>query len=211
MSHPRILVVILSGRKGSGKDEAARFFLHKYKSRHPIKLAYADCLKDTAFDLIRSFYGSNIPVTRDDLDDPVKKETPITGYTFQGEPLTLRRVLQVVGTDIFRKHLGADIWIHPVYEKIRHAVTSTDLVIISDCRFENEVTELRRRLTQATAQFPGEPEYEIACLRINRPSVVADGHASEVQEFDVDVTINNDGTLDQFHQRLDELSLAWVL
>jgi hypothetical protein len=144
------------------------------------------------------------------MDDPVKKETPIAGYTFQGQSLTLRRVLQVVGTDIFRKNLGSDIWIHPVYAKIRQVAASTDLVIISDCRFENEVTELRRRLAQATAQFPGEPEYEVVCFRINRPSITADGHASEVQEFDVDITVNNDGTLDHFHQRLDELSLEWV-
>jgi hypothetical protein len=208
MSHLRdtVFVVILAGRKGAGKDEAAYFLLRKYAHLHPVKLAYADCLKDIALDLIRSFYGSELPIIRADFDDPTKKEAPIPGYTFQDQPLTIRRVLQVVGTDILRHHLGANIWLQPVYEKIRQAAQSTNLIIISDCRFENEITEITSRLK------PLGPRYRLMSIRINRPTQDSHGstasHVSEVQDFPVDYTLTNDGTLEQFHQRLNEFDFA---
>jgi hypothetical protein len=208
MSHLRenVLVVMLAGRKGAGKDEAAQYILRKYAHLHPIKLAYADCLKDVAFDLIQSFYGTDLPIIRSDFDDPVKKEAPIPGYTFHGQPLTIRRVLQVVGTDILRHHLGANIWLHSVYQKIRHAAKYTDLIIISDCRFENEITEMESLLQQVSMNQSSDPRYKILSLRINRPREShesTDSHASEVQDFPVDFTLNNDGSLEQFYQRLD--------
>jgi hypothetical protein len=112
-------VLFLTGRKGSGKDTAADYLLRKYAANNPIKLAYADSLKDVAFDLMKSFYGANLPVSRADLDDPHKKDLVIPGYFFQDSPLVIRRVLQVVGTDILRHHLGSHIWISNVCTKIQ--------------------------------------------------------------------------------------------
>lgn len=214
MSNQKVSIIILTGRKGSGKDEAARYLIHKYPERHPVKVAYADCLKDVAMDLMTSFYGSSLPVKREDLDDPDKKEAIISGYIFQDQPLTIRRVLQVVGTDILRRRLGFHLWIDQVFQKIRQLPPSTNLIILSDCRFADEIAELSRRLEQATQSHVNAPTYRLTSIRIlrpapgaTRPNGSADFHTSEIQEFPVDMTLNNDGTLEQFYKQLDRITI----
>lgn len=84
-----------------------------------------------------------------------------------GEPFeTTRRILQSVGTDLFRGNLHEDLWIHAqrIYLKQHNAL---DVVIIDDIRFENEAEFVRS--CNGTL---------LHCVRRDRPTS-QDKHASE--------------------------------
>lgn len=70
-------------------------------------------------------------------------------------PMTVREVLEQVGTEIFRRMMG-DVWIQHCLRRIRQEGAS--LAIIADCRFPDEVEAVQRaggkalRLTRTTRE-----------------------------------------------------------
>ncbi len=52
-----------------------------------------------------------------------------------GKPMTVREVLQFVGTDLFRTQIDPDIWVKSVFKR---KYGEDDIVIIADARFPNE-------------------------------------------------------------------------
>lgn len=86
---------------------------------------------------------------------------------YDGQPpgpkfMTVREILQFVGTDLFRNQLDPDIWVESVF---RQPWAEDDIVIIADARFPNE------------ADFALEHGILIG---INRDTgIVSDGHKSE--------------------------------
>jgi len=49
--------------------------------------------------------------------------------------MTVREVLQFVGTDLFRNQMDPDIWVKSIFHK---KYPANDIVIVADCRFPNE-------------------------------------------------------------------------
>ncbi len=76
-------------------------------------------------------------------------------------PMSIREVLQVVGTDIFRRMFDDQIWVKALFRKSRGDV---DYVIVPDVRFPNELKAV-------------EAQGEV--LRIVRDTDFEDNHASE--------------------------------
>jgi len=64
----------------------------------------------------------------------------MTNIIWEGKPLSARDVMQVVGTDIFRK-LDTNVWVRSTINKIIR--DKPDLAVITDCRFPNEVDSIR--------------------------------------------------------------------
>jgi hypothetical protein len=54
--------------------------------------------------------------------------------------ITPRFVLQQWGTNVLREHFHDDIWIASLENQLR---TTTDNIVITDCRFPNEITGLQ--------------------------------------------------------------------
>lgn len=52
-----------------------------------------------------------------------------------GRLMTVREILQYVGTNLFRTQMDPDVWVRSVYRK---KYSDDSLVIIADCRFPNE-------------------------------------------------------------------------
>lgn len=59
-----------------------------------------------------------------------------------GKNMTVREVLQFVGTDLFRNQLDPDIWLNSVFNK---EYEENEIVIIADARFPNEAEMGRER------------------------------------------------------------------
>jgi hypothetical protein len=55
-------------------------------------------------------------------------------------PMTAREVMEVVGTDIFRKIKG-DVWVSSTLRKIQQ--DQSQIAVIVDCRFPNEVESIK--------------------------------------------------------------------
>jgi len=99
-----------------------------------------------------------------------------------------RNILQLYGTEIFRKRVDENWWVKQV--KNRCITSPNDVIIVTDCRFPNEITEMIC------------DEYETVVIRINRDintqELIA-SHDSETalndwKEFDF--IVENNGTLE---------------
>lgn len=118
--------------------------------------------KDTIADYLTNFHGFRRESFANSLKDAVSKvfgwdRTMLEGRTKQSREwrdqvdtwwaerlnmphLTPRWVLQYWGTEVCRESFHDDIWIASLENKLR---TSTDDIVISDCRFPNEIKSIR--------------------------------------------------------------------
>ena len=101
------------------------------------------------------------------------------------------KLLQFVGEG-FRKLYGEDIWINKLVEKIN----PDNDTYVSDLRYPNEFQKLK--------------DLGFITVKINRPNRIIDrdpNHISEtaLDNYKFDYEIDNDGTLEDLHDKLDKL------
>ena len=113
------MIIALSGRMMSGKDEAAKRLVSKHRFK---RLAYADQLKRIALTLMGV-----------DYDEPCDKNELIKRW---GK--TKRQIWQDLGVAIRNVH--PDIWA----EYVHHDLELYDNVVITDLRFLNEARLAKR-------------------------------------------------------------------
>ena len=129
------MIICCSGFIGSGKDTVADYFVnfHGFKRQ-----SFANNLKDSVsviFDWDRELLEGR------SVESRVWRETPDEWWSSRlGMEITPRVVLQQFGTEVCRNHFHNDIWIASLQNKIRK---SADNVVITDCRFPNEISTMR--------------------------------------------------------------------
>ena len=116
---PQAIVIGLTGRAGSGKDTVADILVNKYGFT---KISFARVLK-------AMMAAGGMPEPSREM-----KEKEIPGLTF-----TWRRAAQTLGTE-WGRSLDPDIWVKLALMQI----TGRTNYVISDVRFENEATAIRR-------------------------------------------------------------------
>jgi hypothetical protein len=134
--------------------------------------------------------------------------------------LTPRLVLQLWGTEVCRKGFHDDIWIASLENKLRN---STDDVVISDCRFPNEIKSIRDAGGIIIWVKRGDlPEWYDLALSVNKGEVAnftwatsknklekLGIHASETAwvgtEFDA--ILENDASIDDLFDKVKDLVL----
>ena len=102
-----------------------------------------------------------------------------------------RRLMQTLGTEWGRDTINPDIWLVMAQRRL-HA--SGPGMVVSDIRFENEAAWVRK--------FGG------CVLHITRKDALAvEAHSSEtpVPRFPEDITITNDGTIEELRYALEEV------
>lgn len=141
---------------------------------------YAGSGKDTAaLGLVRAGW------TRVAFADPLKDVALILGW--DGEKNAAgRRLLQHIGEGL-RKHVDDEVWIRAM---LRRASAVEGDVVVTDVRYPNEATALRRRHGYL--------------VRIDRPGVgPANDHASErVDLLEAEYVLVNDSTPDALQAQL---------
>lgn len=107
----------------------------------------------------------------------ISNETISNDLVYKELPVTIRMMLQTIGTEIGRQ-IHSDIWIKSLFKDYKpcNQISSVNPItvknglypkwIISDCRFENEVEAIKSR-------------YGIV-IRVNRPNTPKLDHISEV-------------------------------
>ena len=199
----------------SGKDTVAERLVNHYGFQ---RLSFAGPLKDAVSDIFgwdRNLLEGNTPAsrrwreTRDEwwsrrLDNPL---------------LTPRWVLQNWGTEVLRRGFHEDIWVASLENKLRK---TDDDVVISDCRFPNEIRAIRKQGGYVIRVTRGpEPEWYDAAVSVNLgPNGNATWslskqklerlkiHASETSwvGYKFDAVITNNGTLDELYQQVKDLA-----
>jgi len=126
--------------------------------------------------------------------------------------LTPRWILQYWGTDVIRNAFHDNFWIASLENKLR---TAQDDVVISDCRFPNEIKAIRSQGGVVIRVVRGaEPEWyslaEQANLGTDGAAVMLQSmgvHASETAWIgtDFDRVLDNNGTLTDLYDQVTGL------
>lgn len=141
---PNIIGIV--GFAGSGKDTLARQIIDYGYER----FAFADTLKDMisiVFGWERELMEGETLESREWRETPdVWWEKKLNWYAEENMNMrslfprfTPRVAMQLIGTDLFRRHFNDNIWILSLENKIRNI----EHVIISDCRFPNEIKMIK--------------------------------------------------------------------
>jgi hypothetical protein len=207
------MIIGVCGFIGSGKDTVADYLVNLHHFRRE---SFANTLKDA----VSAVFGWD----RTMLEGRTKqarewREQQDNWWTNRlGIVITPRWVLQNWGTEVCRNGFHDDIWIASLENKLRH---SRDDVVISDCRFPNEIAAIKKAGGRVVRVVRGaEPEWYDAAVSRNRGP---DGninwalsgrrleqlgiHASETAWVGTgfDAVLDNNGTLDDLYQQIMHL------
>lgn len=194
------MIVGFTGYATSGKDTAALALIHNGYERR----AFADPLRNCllTLDPIVSAFPDEA-ILKQQRADGVTEMTP--GYGVQYLRLSqavdavgwdeakklgeIRRLLQVFGTEVVRDNFGRDAWVNILRDSMRPGID----YVITDVRFPNEVEMIYRAGG--------------IVVRIDRPGVgPVNAHVSDdIAYLYVDFIIDNDGTVEELHQRVRDL------
>lgn len=129
-------IIAVTGLKGSGKDTTANYIIKNYDNWE--KDSFAGTLKDA----ISAIFGWNRKMLAGETpEDRIIREKPDEFWSNKlGYEATPRNIMQKIGTDVLRNNFDKNIWIY----SLEHKITNTDKnIIITDCRFKNEIDALR--------------------------------------------------------------------
>lgn len=128
-------IIGICGLIGHGKDTAAGFLIEEGFER----VSFAGVLKDACANIFgwdRILLEGNTPesrVWRESVDEWWANRLDIPNFT-------PRLALQQIGTDALRTHWHPDIWVAACERQI---INSEKNVVISDCRFFNELQAIK--------------------------------------------------------------------
>jgi len=210
------MIIGICGFIGSGKDTVADYLTNFHEFRRE---SFANSLKDCVaqvFGWDRTMLEGRTKQAREwreQLD-------PWWADRLNMPELTPRWVLQHWGTEVCRHGFHDDIWIASLENKLRH---SQDDVVISDCRFPNEIAAIKRANGTVVRVVRGpEPDWYDAALAFNRGE---NGnmrwatskaqlnklkiHASETAWVGTkfDAVLDNNGSLDDLYQQIQQLTI----
>ena len=207
------MIIGVCGFIGSGKDTIADYLVNIHQFRRE---SFANTLKDACaavFGWDRTMLEGRTKQAREwreQVDEWWSKRL--------GQVITPRWVLQYWGTEVCRRAFHDDIWIASLENKLR---TSQDDVVISDCRFPNEISAIRAQggivirvvrgpepawYDDAVAMNRG-PERNMLWATATQRMENHNIHASETAWVGTgfDAVIDNNGTMDQLFQQITDL------
>lgn len=205
------MIIGVTGFIGSGKDTIADYLVNWHEFRRE---SFASTLKDAVaavFGWDRVMLEGRTKAAREwrECVDPWWAER-LTMPT-----LTPRWVLQYWGTEVCRKAFHDDIWIASLENKLRAA---QDDVVISDCRFPNEIASIQRAGGQIIwVQRGALPAWYETAVAANQ------GHNWAIQDLkqlkihasetawvgtEFDHVIDNNSSIDQLYKQTADLIVS---
>jgi hypothetical protein len=201
------MIIGICGFIGSGKDTIADYLVNFHEFRRE---SFANSLKDAVaqvFNWDRTMLEGRTKAARE-----WREQVDPWWANRLGMPnLTPRWILQYWGTEVCRRAFHDDIWIASLENKLRN---SQDDVVISDCRFPNEIKSIKNAggIVIRVVRGP-EPEWYDLAIESNRGSfnhmktAYPDVHASETAwvgtEFDA--VLDNNNTIDELYNQVKNL------
>lgn len=210
------MIIGVCGFIGSGKDTIADYLTNFHGFRRE---SFANTLKDAVaqvFGWDRTMLEGRTKQAREWRE----QVDPWWAERLNMPNLTPRWVLQYWGTEVCRKAFHDDIWIASLENKLRN---STDDIVISDCRFPNEIKSIKDAGGIIIWVKRGElPEWYDAAVSMNRgdkgnmtwaiskDQIAKLGiHASETAWVGTkfDAVLSNDSSIDDLFAKVKDLVL----
>ncbi|ELW0836206.1 hypothetical protein ACRYKS_21760 [Escherichia coli] len=195
-------IIAINGTIGSGKDTFGETFINNGYTR----MSFATNLKDSVaaiFGWDREMLEGSTKESRKLREEPDQYWCEKLGR----DDVSPRWVLQNYGTNILRKYFHNDIWVHSL-EKSMQSVEGN--IIITDCRFPNElkmirslngiVIEVQRTLPHWYGLAASFNKGDISMKPIELESV----HESEWAWIGInnpDIIVQNNSTIEALHQQ----------
>lgn len=207
------MIIGICGFIGSGKDTIADYLVNYHEFRRE---SFANSLKDA----VAHVFGWDRVLLEGRTKQAREWREQVDPWWAErlGMPnLTPRWILQYWGTEVCRKGFNDDIWIASLENKLRN---SKDHIVISDCRFPNEIKSIKSAGGIVIRVIRGpEPEWYqdavnmnegrgnmswlLSSDRITRLGIHSSETAWVGTEFDV--VIDNNGSIDDLFEQVKNL------
>jgi hypothetical protein len=184
-------IIILAGKKRSGKSTAAEIIKNEIDDEYKI-VNIGDNVKNVTCDLINTLLNQNLDVKTIESWDRDTDGFNVKGVNGKTK-LTIRKLYQKIGTDIIRKYLGPNIWV----ETLCRSMNKNGKYIVADCRFSNEAKFIRNYFGQDN----------VVIYKIFRNTENHDAHISENDLINIkeDKIILNTGNIQSFKKILKKI------
>jgi len=202
------MIIGVCGFIGTGKDTVADYLVNIHQFRRE---SFANTLKDS----VASVFGWDrelIEGRTRQAREWREQVDPWWAQRLNMPNLTPRWVLQFWGTEVCRRSFHDSIWIASLENKLR---TSKDHIVISDCRFPNEINSIKDAggIVVRVARGP-DPAWYNTAVGANA-GIFSDQellkqlgvHASETAwaGTDFDAVLDNNGSLDHLYTQITDL------
>lgn len=165
--------VLVTGHKGAGKDTFAQILSYYLPAR---------CFSISSYVHIAlaTLLGVSVDWVRLEKDREVVRVA--------GKEVTIRELLQRMGTEVGRYMFGPKCWLRMLFDDIESS--KEQYVIVTGIRFVNEVEFFKAR------------GHVIVC-EVRRPGFEGDEHVSEkgLGESLIDLVVENDGTIEDLREK----------
>lgn len=207
------MIIGICGFIGSGKDTIADYLVNLHGFRRE---SFANSLKDA----VAQMFGWDRTMLEGRTKQSREWREQRDEWWSQrlGMEITPRKVLQHLGTNVLRVGFHDDIWIASLENKLRGI---QDDVVITDCRFPNEIKAIRSAggivvrvvrgaepawydAAESANRGPdGNASWSVSKVKLERMGI----HASETSWVgtDFDAVLDNNGTLDDLYQQVKRL------
>lgn len=209
------MIIGICGFIGTGKDTIADYLVNVHHFRRE---SFANTLKDAVASVFQ--WDRELLEGRTKQSRAWREQRDEWWSERLGKEITPRWVLQYWGTEVFRQGFHDDIWIASLENKLRK---TTDDVVISDCRFPNEIKAIKRaggkvirvvrgpnpewyELAEAVNAGPKHIQWSTSKTQLAKYNI----HASETAWVgtDFDAIVDNNATMDHLYTQLNDLVLS---
>jgi dephospho-CoA kinase len=177
------MIITVSGKAGAGKDTIADYLINRYNFT---KISLADPIKRMVQDVFA--------LSENTVYDRNEREKPLNQWGGK----SVRQFLQLIGTELFRDNIDQDIWVKSLYLKIKDSLKE---YVIPDVRFPNELNYLKNNV----------PKGELISIKVIRAGcdgvVGINNHRSESFELNTDYTIQNNGTVEELYEKIENIMI----
>lgn len=174
------MLVGVCGKAGSGKDTVGDYLVKQYNFN---RIALADPIKRLVEDVF--------VLDKHTVYDRIAREQPLDRWP----SWTVRKLLQFIGTELFRENIDDAIWVKSLWYRI--CDDSKNNYVVTDVRFPNELQYFKDNAKNG--QFVSLKTVRKGC----DGSVGLHGHASEAYDLEAQYVLENNGTLEDLYNRVD--------